>query len=193
MSKKILPQVPSEVSIDALDPASRARLERAEAAAEADRKRHKGDRRCWSKEGTVCAELQLREPRDELLQPALENHDYNHRLFRDFPCSPRCRARDLWATFRLYVKAIAPSRDWPIRRVLALVVKEATGYFIKEPPNFAYQVGRDLNRLATALATSRRHRTTAQRRLVATYNVTGQLSAFATQYAFIGAGDIDKK
>jgi hypothetical protein len=131
--------------------------------------------------------------RDVLLQTALEEHAYNHRLFRAFRCSARCRACDMWATLWLGVKATGPSRDWPIRPLLKPLIEEATGYAIKDPLGFSDQVVRDLARLPAVRVTPWRKRSIAERRLAATYNVTSRLPASSNQHVPIGAGDIEKK
>jgi hypothetical protein len=192
INKTNLPQSFPEVSIDDLDPASLALLQHAEALSKEHRKRPKGKRRRWSEEGTVCAELLMLAMFDEALQRALENHAYNHRLCRAFPCSPRCRARDLWGALRLSVKQIGPPKDWPIRPLLARLLKEVTGYIIEQPVDFDRDVNRDLAQLPTAHAVPKRQRSATQKRLLATYNVTIDLLITSQQHPFIGAGDIDK-
>lgn len=192
-SKRTLPQVSPEVSIDDLGPETSEPYERAVELAEVERAGHKGQRRRWSKDGTLSAELVVQAVSDELLQLALEEHAYNHRLFRAFHCSPRCRACDMWATVGLLFKTISPSKDWPIRQLLAPIVKEATGYDIRDPGDFAHQVDRDLLKLPVALVTPRRKRTAAQRRLLAIYNVTTQRLKRIKLSLSTGGDDIETK
>jgi hypothetical protein len=188
MSKKILAQVLSEVCFDDLDPVAQTLLERAVKIAEAERTRWKGDRRRWSEKGTVYAELMVLEVRDEILPLAYENHKYNHRLFRAFPCDRRCMARDLWATLWLCVKVIDPPKDWPIRKLLTLLIEDASGYKIAYRSVFADQVVRDLSRLPAVLAIPWRKRSVPERRLAATYNVASKL--FPSELATSGKNKI---
>lgn len=193
MSEQILPQVYPKVSNDDIERDARASWEEACERAERLREERRDGHHRLSEEGTRLAMLVVHGAGDVLREPALENHDYNHRLFRDFRCSSRCRASDLGATLWLNVKMVGPSKDWPIRQVLARVVEKATGYRIKDPADFVRHFARDLRRLPAANATPRRQRTAAQRRLVATYNATRELSLIAKQSVASGAAYIEKK
>src|SRR5262245_42040391 len=118
MSRKSLPQVPPEVSIDNLEPGARALLEEAHELAERIRNQHRGARQRWSEEGTICAVLAVHGARDVLLEPALQNHAYAHRRFPDRSCNSACLAHDLWGFLDCEVQVTRPTRDWPIRKIL---------------------------------------------------------------------------
>ena len=175
MSKSSLPQSSNQVSADDLTPEVRARLEYAKEIAEAARRKYCRGRRRWSEEGALCATLVVLGVREALLKPALENHAYAHRLYRKFPCSPRCLACDLWALLWQAIQATTPARDWPVRRLLADLIEEVTGYRIVTASDFADQVARDLKKLPDSFAAPPRRRTAPQKRLTATYNVTVDL------------------
>ena len=172
MSKSKLSKCHGEVSGVELEAGARELLELAEEIARRERTLHKGTRRRWSEEGSVCAASAVEGVRRAVLTPALEDHAYGHRLFRAFPCSRGCLARGVWAVLWRAIQATRPSRDWPIRPMLAALVEQETGYVREDWSGFADQVARDLKKLPSALAVPPRRRTAAQKRLIATYNVT---------------------
>jgi hypothetical protein len=172
MSKSSPPQSAEKSQPPTVASDVRARLERAKELAERARAAHCGDRRRWSEEGALEAALVVLGVSDEFLTAVLENHIYAHRLWRSFKCTSRCRARDLWAVLWRAIMAAKPSRDWPIRRLLAGLIEVATGYVIKRPRTFGDQVARELKTLPKIVGLSPRRRTKAQKRLLATYNVT---------------------
>jgi hypothetical protein len=183
MSTSRLTQPHVEVSPVDLELGARELLKRAEEIAERERVRHKGARRRWSEEGSVCAALAVEGVRRAILDPARENHRYAHRLYRSFPCSRGCLARGVWAVLWRAIQATRPSRDWPIRPMLAALVEQEIGYVREDWSGFADQVARDLKKLSAALAVPPRRRTAAQKRLIATYNVTVDCSRAAAARA----------
>jgi len=175
MNQSNLPRFADEVSIDELTPGAVKLLEQAEEKAKDERNRNKGHRRRWSEKGALCAALAVEGVRQALVSPTLQNHAYAHRRFRGLRCSRECRIRDLWAVLWLGIQALGPSRDWPVRRMLAQLIEDETRYRIERLKQFADQVARDLHALPAPFAVSPRRRTRVQKRLIATYNVTADL------------------